>query len=800
MALYSKFLLSAKPNPVKIQRHCRQNLDNQTMEPFPCPIQQRTAVLLILLLLALPATASALLNRSEQPDTWHISAAKGTHDYARGLYIADGAVVIKGGTTRLEADHLEFNNTTKDAMARGHVLLISGEDTVTCEALAINLATETGTIYDGTIFVQENNFYIRGQKITKTGKDSYLARQASLTSCNTETPDWKISAKNVRVTIGGYGMAEHATFYAGTIPALYTPFLGFPAKTRRQTGLLIPEYTLSDRKGVELNLPLFLAINRASDATLFADYMEKRGVKLGLEYRYILDPKSRGTLRFDYLDDQKTDDGTDATSDYGYSTTPDRTNTDRYWFRMKHDQSLPMGWKAKLDLDVVSDADYLHEFKDGYTGFTNTQDAFVDNFGRSLDDYDDTTRSNQLNLNKIGDAYSLNVDVDWYDDVEARQLDEDDTTLQTLPAVTLATLRQRINRSALYFDLDAGYKNFFRQDTSTARVNGQRTDIHPTLYYPIQAGRYVNLEPSLGLRQTAWYAEDYTLSDEENGGFSHRELVDINLEMSTRFSRVFKPDSTIVEKIKHELVPALAYHFIPDVDQDDLPFFDDQDRVARQNQVTWSVTNRFTSRTVKPLPRDKQAVITVTPDDARKKEPETQVVYHEFAWVKLYQTYYFDDQTYYDDDVTRYDIDQSFSDISLESEVSLLEGFTLEMDVDWSAQDNQFTMWNTGFTLKDSRKDAFQLLHRYRKQRSEPVAQDASETLYARVDATLTPRFNAFLSHEEDLYNNEQVETVTGIRYHRQCWSMVVTYRDKPDDRSVGFMINLYGIGEFGQE
>ncbi len=770
------------------------------------PIQKRAGVLLILLLLALPATAPAFMDKPEQPIDWHISAAKGTHDYERGLYIADGGVVIKGGTTRLEADHLEFNNTTNDAMARGHVLLISGEDTVTCEALAINLATETGTIYDGTIFVQENNFYIRGLKITKTGKDSYLAQQASLTSCNTETPDWKISAKNVRVTIGGYGVAKHATFYAGKIPALYTPLLGFPAKTRRQTGLLVPEYTLSDRKGFELNQPLFVAINRGSDATLFADYMEKRGTKLGLEYRYILDPKSRGTLRFDYLDDQKIDDGTDATSDYSYSSTPDRTNTDRYWFRMKHDQSLPMGWKAKLDLDVVSDADYLREFKEGYTGFTNTQNLFADNFGRSLDDYDDTTRANQLNLNKIGDTYSLNMDVDWYDDVEARQLNEDDTTLQTLPAVTLETVRQRINRSALYFDLDAGYKNFFRQDTTTALVNGQRTDIHPTLYYPVQAGRYLNLEPSMGLRQTAWYADDYTLSDESNGGFSHRELADINLEMSTRLSRVFTPANGFAEKIKHELMPALEYNYIPDVDQDDLPYFDDQDRIARQNQVTWSVTNRFTSRKVKPLPQDKKTTLTATAGmskNAGEKEAKTEDIYHEFAWVKLYQTYYFDDYTYYyddDEDVTRYDIDQSFSDISLESEFSPFEWLSLELDVDWSAQDNQFTMWNTGFTLKDTRKDTILCRYRYQREASEPVTVDPSETLYVKADVAITPKLNAFLTYENDLYSNEQVEIATGIRYHRQCWSMELTYRDELDDRSIGFMINLYGIGEFGQE
>jgi LPS-assembly protein len=776
------------------------------MEKPPSPRHKAVILQLFLLLflIVLPSTSQALIDKPDPHVNWHISAERGTHDYEKGLYIADGDVIIKGGTTRLEADHVEFNRLTNDARARGHVLLISGEDTVTCEALDINLATEIGTIYDGTIFIQENNFYIRGEKIEKTGRDKFLAEQASLTSCDTDRPDWQITARNVRVTVGGYGVAKHATLYAGKIPTLYTPIMGFPAKTKRQTGLLLPEYSLSDRKGLELNLPLFLAINRASDATIYADYMEKRGVKLGVEYRYILDNKSRGTVLFDYLDDQKIDDGTSATEDFSYTATPQRSNTDRYWFRLKHNQALATGWQAKLDLDIVSDADYLHEFKDGYTGFTGSHEAFIKNFGRGLDDFDDTTRANRLNLNRTWDAYSLNMNVDWYDNVIARRLNQDDTTLQTLPSFTFTTVRQQINESNIYYDLEAGYNNFFRKDTTDSLVNGQKSEIYPAIYYPMRAGKFLDIEPSIGLRQTAWYSDEYTLNQATNEGFSHRELVKLNLDVSTRFSRVFTPPpgNRFCEKIKHDLIPALEYSYIPDVNQDDLPFFNNQDRIARQNQVTWSVTNRFTSKKIKPAPTESPpgaAKIDAPPEKNTVQTTSSDYVYHEFARVKLFQTYYLDDLTLYEDEV-RKDFNESFSDISLEGEFSPFTWLSLEMDADWSPRDNQFMQYNTGFTLKGSKKNSLQLMHRYKRERFEPVKQDPSETIYARLSATITPRLNAFLIHENDLFNRDKIETATGVEYHKQCWSLVLAYRDKPDDRSIGFIINLYGIGEFGEK
>ena len=53
------------------------------------------------------------------------------------------------------------------AYARGHVMMTAGEDVLTGASLEMNLASEIGTLYEGTIFIKENHFYIKGDKLQK---------------------------------------------------------------------------------------------------------------------------------------------------------------------------------------------------------------------------------------------------------------------------------------------------------------------------------------------------------------------------------------------------------------------------------------------------------------------------------------------------------------------------------------------------------------------------------------------------------------------------------------------------------
>ena len=115
------------------------------------------------------------------------------------------------------------------------------------------------------------------------------------------TPDWRLAGSELDVTVDGYGTLKHGRFLARDLPVLYVPYLIFPAKTTRQSGLLFPHLSYSrDKNGLDVEIPFFWAVSESADATFFQRYLEKRGFKEGVEIRYFPSPGSFGTFYGDY--------------------------------------------------------------------------------------------------------------------------------------------------------------------------------------------------------------------------------------------------------------------------------------------------------------------------------------------------------------------------------------------------------------------------------------------------------------------------------------------------------------------
>ncbi|MDD4272941.1 MAG: LPS assembly protein LptD [Desulfobacter postgatei] len=713
---------------------------------------------------------------STQKVSWHIQARQVSYEDKRKLYIAENDVIITGGKTRLEADYVEFSDKTKDAFATGNVLFISGNDTITCKSMNVNLSSETGTINQGTVFIQDGNYYISGDKLRKTGEFTYDAEKGSITTCNADTPDWKITGKEIEVTIDGYGHATHATFWAKKMPVLYTPYFIFPAKTTRQTGLLMPMSGYSDDMGVEYQQPLFLALSDNTDATLYPYYMSDRGVMLSGEYRYILSPESKGMIMMSYLKDKTVGDDRDENQDYNISATPDRTNHDRYWFRMKHDQELWYGFKAKLDMDYVSDMDYLRTFTDGFTGFDSTDGEFEEMFGRDLDEETDYIRENSLLVTKNWSSYSLNLQTLWYDNVEARQMDTEDTTLQTLPSVEVFALRQQVGQTGIYYKMDSEMTSFYRQDTTDdlvtgkdAKITGRRADVHPVFYYPIKLGKAFFLEPYTGVRGTLWDTDDFTDSGGDDSNDRNRGLYEMGMDLSTTLSRVFTLDTELVEKIQHKIVPKLEYNYIPFVDQEDLPYFDDIDDISEKNIITWSLTNTFTSRN------------TITDENG-----DESILYKELFWFKLSQGY--DIRYEQDGDDAE---DDPWQDLTLKYELNPMPYLQSNGTIAVDPNNSHFTKIQVGGSLSDTRGDSLHISYRYSK--------SYSHTWKTKISTNLLPDIlGAYYFIESDLEDQKIVETGVGISINRPCWGLNLAFKDESADKAFAFMVTLKGLGEFG--
>jgi len=703
-----------------------------------------------------------LLETTDDSVPWNLLADEILYDETADRYVAKGNVIVSKGTLKISADQIRFDHRQMTIEARGNVTMSSGDDTLHASRVTMDLNREVGTLHDASIFFSQQHFYIRGRKIEKTGTATYAAERASATTCDGERPAWKITGRKLNVTLEGYGKAKHATFRVKNVPILWAPYLVFPVKTNRQSGFLTPQFGISERKGYQVALPYFWAIRDNMDATIYPDLMTERGLKIGGEYRYVLSSRTRGAVMLDYLDDRRVDDGQgDNSQKWGY-TDDDvlRPNSDRYWFRMKHDQPLPGQWKGRLDLDIVSDQDYLQEFKTGYSGFEDTRSYFRDTYSRDINDFTNPVRTNQLNVNRIWPRHSLNAEMRWNDDSRLRSLDQPDETLQRLPFVLFDGSRQPLFRQAIYWDFQSSFNNFHRNSGD----RGQRIDLFPRFYYPYRVKNIMTIEPSVGLRETAWTINEYAPGTTDKNNAFHRESFDFRLDASTDISRVYPVRLGPTDRLRHLARFQAVYDYVPDQDQGELPLFDEIDRIEKVNQITYAWTNTLTSRS---LPRVKE------------ETPSSNFLYSDVLRLQFTQSY--DINTGISGDP------EPFSPIDTLLELNLTSYLTLRADTRFSVYGKGFTGHNLSGTAQTRRGDRLYLEYLYSRDEAETVTTELLVPLFNRV---------AFLGeYEQNLLNDTNIKTGLGVQYRAQCWSIIVRYVEEADAPSVTFEISLTGLG-----
>jgi LPS-assembly protein len=727
-----------------------------------------------------PAPAETGQPAADPSDPWHISADRIQYNPQLDRYEAHGKVRLSRQGKELTADTLILNQKSQEAYAQGDVRLISGKDVLNASRLQLNLETETGELTEGTIFLHQNHLYLKGDQISKRGPLSFYADTITLTTCDGPDPDWRISGKELRVTLEGYGFAKHAALWAGKVPILYTPYLIFPAKRKRQSGLLMPELGYSERKGGQYLQPFFWAISTSSDATLFAHHMTRRGTRMGVEYRWVGSQSAFGTLMADGLLDRKVDDGkSDHSDQWGFQEEDAdllRPNKDRYWLRWKQDQPLFSGLNAKLDIDWVSDQDYLHEFASGTGGFDASRDYYVTTFGRTVDDRDDSVRMNQLNVSRSWNLYSFNTNMLWYDDVVLRRSDARDTTLQQWPSVSLNGINQPLAGTPLRFKVNTDYVHFYR----IYGTRGHRFDLYPRFYLPMQWFNTLSVEPSVGFRYTGWrtYDEDPDINQDgkEAETFSRR-LYDAKLDLQTELYRIYTAGPVEQDRIKHSLIPQIVYEFTPEVDQSDLPLFEKSvDRIDRKNLITYGVNNLFTLRRLAPSGRW-----------------SGQPRYISFLRMKLEND--FDINKHNEDDP------EPFSPIRAELDLTPGRYVTIDSDAQWSLYSDGMVQFNAAISLWNDRRDKLWIDYRSTKELKDDSDQVTTQGIRSvRLGALvhLGSYWSINGAHERNLFDQKDIETSLGIGYRSQCWGMDLKINIEENDRSYQVKFNLLGLGSIG--
>ena len=493
--------------------------------------------------------------------------------------------------TSIKADWLAYDVELGKVKARGNLHINLGSDELSAESGSIDLKEATGTFENATIIRQEKSMHLEGRVIRKTGELTYHIEDGWIITCKLksgQTPPWSFGAADTEITDGGYAFLKHATFRIKDIPVFYSPVMILPAKRTRQTGFLFPSMYLSSRDGFNFETPFFVNLSPNADLTLFPRYFTDRGLMGGAEFRYVLEENSKGVLLAHYLDDDLSDP--EAEADYYRDGKFTHSNQERYWVRGKADQNVGE-WITRLDVDVVSDLDYLREFNTGSTSISANQTRFLDAFGRGFQEKTDKYRNNTFGfLRAWENGSTLQGEFLAVNDVSNLNYTADDPSRAwQLPSLIYSGLLPISDEGGADFSWDANYVNFWRDEG----VDAQRVDLFPVVSTSVPVSPYLETTVKGGVRDTFYVINDNGASEWEETSSENRFLYNLGGEVGTTFMRDFAVSAGDVNSWSHMLRPYVNYEYTEIPDEVKLPQFDSLDTLEDENILFYGLNNFF---------------------------------------------------------------------------------------------------------------------------------------------------------------------------------------------------------------
>lgn len=519
--------------------------------------------------LPLPAaaqTAPKPLATDDSEAPTEVSAEQMTGRPDRELFLDRNVEITRGGTT-INADHGTYWIVEDEVEANGNVRMTRFGDRYTGDRMRMKIDTGEGYALNPTYHLKETNGQGRAERIDFISKEQADVTDGTYSTCEGPDPDWYLKSNTMSLDKGrDVGTAGTTIVYFKDVPIIGTPYMSFPLSDARKSGLLPPNIGTSSKGGLELAVPYYFNIAPNRDFTFTPDYIERRGLQLGGDARY-LGRNYAGETKFEYLNN----DAETGTERYSYTTVHQQRLTPR----------LQFGW----NISGASDDDY------------------PDDFSRNL-----ATSTNRLLLRDVHASYAGDF---WTATARASsyQVLQDDNSPITRPYDRLPQLTLQAGRYDVGgFDWSSMVQatQFWHPDF----VRGDRFVVNPKISFPIVRPGYF-ITPKLSLNATSYNLENNAAqfnNGRQYGSSPGFVLPTFSLDSGLIFER---ETSFLGTGATQTLEPRLFYVRTPFHDQSDIPVFDTaeadlsfaqiftenrfigNDRVSDANQLTLAMVSRF---------------------------------------------------------------------------------------------------------------------------------------------------------------------------------------------------------------
>ncbi|MBC6486865.1 LPS assembly protein LptD [Aeromonas hydrophila] len=708
-----------------------------------------------------------------------------------GTAVYQGDVKVRQGVRKFDSDYAELDQKSRDVIAIGNIYYNDGQITVTSDkTLKSNLDTKNSELEEGKYQVHGSPVRGSADRVTMTNNNQNITLEgAQYTTCPPGQEVWTLKAGSIDIDqTEVFGEAWNASLWLYDYPVFYFPYINFPIKDERKTGLLYPGYTQSSKNGMDITQPFYWNIAPNYDATITSRFMDRRGLMEQVQFRYMPDPAHVGSLYFENLANDKQYDETP-------SLNQAMSDGHRYLLNANHTSLFAdNAMRVSLDYTKVRDRDYNY-FND-----------FSPKVGTQVE--------NQLQQSLMAGYFQPN----WNINTEVR-------TYQILlasaqqPHELMPRIDHNYYQQGSWYDLawnteitKFGYNNAQAiAENKGSAYTGTRVYTAPTLTMPLinEAGYYLdsqyklmytrydqevpdNMSQTFVSRFTPENGNGVTLDE----GIITRTLPSFRLKGGMTFER---NQNWFGGDANQTLEPEFQYLYVPYKNQDNIGVYDSTsmrqdyyslfsdrryaglDRISDSNRVSIGLTSRVYDEA----------------GDERIRLAVAQAFDFVAPRVKLYPSETLNTNTR--------------SPLSFEGDAKINEQWFAHAGAQYDVDQSRLSSANSAIEYRRE-KLISQLNHRFVRDANYDLENKGQVTDLNQIGLLLTTPLNdqwhLYGGYYQELNQSVKSDRKVGLKYDSCCWSINfnLEWVNTPDnvtmrptsERSLGIQFEMKGLGSVG--
>ena len=529
------------------------------------------SVFWLLLLGSAISSAQQIRIPSAEGATAEISSS-GPQSKKGDLYLADTDVDIHYGNLRLQADHVEYNSVTSQAIATGHVQFDFDNQHIEGDEASLNISTGRGTFKNvrGTVrlerrpnpsvLITQNPLYFEAKEVERISADNYVVRHSWFTICDPQHPTWQFYAPEAKITLNKSVALVNSNFRLYRVPLIWLPFATAPAGEHiRQSGFLVPIVGNSNSKGFIIGDAFYWAPKTWMDATVAFEYFSRRGPAERAEFR--ARPFENTSIKYTYY----------GVQDRGIPGPNDTIQNQGGYQQQLEIQSLwNHGWRFVTDLNQLSSLTFRLAFADSYGDAINSD-------VRSAVFLTNNFRGYSFNIANLNDRSFLQINP------------ENSVVLRSSPEARFSSVEKPpFHELPVYFSFDSFAGAVHRDDEFINTPNFvPRAEFAPKVSIPLHLGALLGITPSATFR-TTYYGDSLNPLGSLTGNSISRNTGEFAVEFRPATLERFFDRPATHHRYKHTIEPFVTYRYVTGVHNfSEFIRFDDDATITNTNEFEY---------------------------------------------------------------------------------------------------------------------------------------------------------------------------------------------------------------------